>query len=62
MASTSAIVLGDNQFEASGAPAESAKAILRVAPIRYANEEKDWFSGPNSLVSNSSRVLGVGID
>lgn len=62
MASTSAIVLGDSQFEASGEPAESTKAILRVAPMRYANDEKVWFSGANSLKSKSSKVLGVGID
>ena len=62
MASTSAIVFGDNQFEQSGAPAESAKAMERVAPMRYAKDENLWFSGPNSLVSKSSRVFGVGID
>jgi len=34
MASTSAMVLGDSQFDASGEPAERASAMLRVAPMR----------------------------
>lgn len=40
---------------------DMARASHRTAPIRYAKDENAVFSGANSRVSKSCRVLGSGI-
>lgn len=61
MESTACMICVESALVACCGAVDIANAAHRTAPTRYANDENAVTSEANSRLSNSCRVLGLGI-